>query len=100
MNDSELKIASALSGNKGFPTVYGGGKHEESPFIIMQHLGLNLFELIKRNKNYFCTKTVISIGINLISLVETMHGKGFIHCDIKPDNVMIGDYKNLMEEMN
>ena len=100
MNDSEYEIASALSGNKGFPTVYGGGKHEESPFIIMQHLGINLFELIKRNKEYFCTKTVISIGINLISLVETMHGKGFIHCDIKPDNVMIGDYKNLMEEMN
>ena len=100
MNDSELRIATALSGNKGFPCVYGDGKHEDSPYIIMQLLGLNLFDLIKRNKKYFCTKTAVSIGISLISLVETMHGKGFIHCDIKPDNIMIGDYKNQQEEMN
>ena len=100
MNDSELRIATTLSGNKGFPYVYGDGKHEDSPYIIMQLLGLNLFDLIKRNKKYFCTKTAVSIGISLISLVETMHGKGFIHCDIKPDNIMIGDYKNQQEEMN
>ena len=100
MNDIELRIATKLSGNKGFPYVYGDGKHEDSPYIIMQLLGLNLFDLIKRNKKYFCTKTAVSIGISLISLVETMHGKGFIHCDIKPDNIMIGDYKNQQEEMN
>lgn len=29
-----------------------------------------------------------------------MHDKGYIHCDIKPDNIMIGNYKRDLAEMN
>ena len=27
-----------------------------------------------------------------MDLLEVFHDEGFIHCDIKPDNIMIGDY--------
>jgi serine/threonine protein kinase len=32
---------------------------------------------------------VLKIGINLLDQVELMHSSGFMHCDIKIDNVMI-----------
>ena len=28
----------------------------------------------------------------MIELLRQMHNVGFIHCDIKPDNILIGDY--------
>lgn len=43
---------------------------------------------------------MVSIGIGLVDLIERMHDKGYIHCDIKPDNIMIGDFKSELSEMN
>ena len=100
MNDNEYKIAMVMSGTQGFPTIYGKGMLDELPFIIIQQLGLTINDLIRRNKQHFGTKTVVSIGIALLDLIERMHDKGYIHCDVKPDNIMIGDYKNELKEMN
>jgi serine/threonine protein kinase len=36
----------------------------------------------------------------MVDLLETFHGKGYIHCDLKPDNIMIGDFKENLENMN
>ena len=92
MNDNEYNIAMVMSGTQGFPTIYGKGMLDELPFIVMQQLGLTMYDLIRRNNKHFGTKTVVSIGIALINLIERMHDKGFIHCDIKPDNIMIGNF--------
>ena len=100
MNDNEYNIGMVMSGTQGFPTIYGKGMLDELPFIILQQLGLTINDLIRRNKQHFCTKTVVSIGIALLDLIERMHDKGYIHCDVKPDNIMIGDYKNELNEMN
>jgi serine/threonine protein kinase len=32
------------------------------------------------------------MGIKLVDLLEVFHDQGFLHCDIKPDNIMIGDF--------
>jgi len=42
----------------------------------------------------------MTMGIELISLLEKLHSIGYIHCDIKPDNIMIGDYSKCPREMN
>jgi casein kinase 1 len=36
----------------------------------------------------------------MVDLLETFHGKGYIHCDLKPDNIMIGDFKEDLKNMN
>lgn len=33
---------------------------------------------------------VLQIGIQLVDIVERLHGSGFVHSDIKPDNVLFG----------
>lgn len=89
-----------MSGVKGFPKVFASGFLSEQPYIIQQKLGLTLNELLKKNRKHFSLKTVLTIGICLIDLIKKFHDKGFIHNDIKPDNIMIGDYKTEFSEMN
>ena len=48
---------------------------------------------MKINKSHFTPKCILNIGIELINLLEKLHLKGYIHCDIKPDNIMIGDFE-------
>jgi len=66
----------------------------------MEKLGLSIKDILKRNKKHFTVKCIMSLGIELISLLEKLHSLGYIHCDIKPDNIMIGDYSKGPLEMN
>ena len=45
-------------------------------------------------------KTVTSIGMVMVDLLEKLHDMGYIHNDIKPDNIMTGDFKMDRAEMN
>ena len=91
MNKNEYKVAKAMSEFKGFPKVYGEGIHEGQPYIILEKLGPSIDDLLCRIHGQFSLLTIMNIGISLINLIEKMHDKGFIHCDLKPDNVLIGD---------
>ena len=55
---------------------------------------------MSKNKKHFSIKTVMTIGACLIDLLQKFHEEGYVHCDIKPDNIMIGDFKNEFSEMN
>ena len=60
----------------------------------MELLGLSLKDILKRSKKHFSTKCVMTIGIQMLDRLEKFHDEGFIHCDIKPDNILIGNYTN------
>ena len=49
---------------------------------------------MKKKNSHFSIKCVVSLSLRLIDLLEKLHQIGYIHCDIKPENIMIGDYKN------
>lgn len=94
MNDNEYEISKMISdlNMEGFPKVYSQGLIQNQPYIIMEKLGLSLKDILKRNKRHFSVKCILTIGIKLIMLMQKLHDTGYIHCDIKPDNIMIGDY--------
>ena len=103
MNKSELKITQHMSnlGIKGFPKVFSSGiLSENQHYIVLELLGLSIKDILKKNKRRFSIKCVMAMGIQLLDLLEKFHGEGFIHCDFKPENIMIGNYVKDPKAMN
>ena len=88
----EYKILRYLSGGIGIPKVYSFGKvsnEDNSYYLVQQLLGNNLTQELIKFKNKFPKQLYINLGIQMISRIEFLHSKGFIHCDLKPENFVI-----------
>ena len=56
----------------------------------MEFMGPNLEELFGYCNNKFGVKTVLMLADQMISRIEYIHSKNYIHRDIKPQNYLIG----------
>ena len=57
----------------------------------MELLGPDLYELFtKICKRRFTLKTVLMLAEQMIETIEFIHSKGYVHDDLKPDNIWMG----------
>lgn len=57
--------------------------------IVMDLLGPSLESLLSKHKK-FGLKTIISLAIKMLEVIRYVHGCGYIHRDLKPDNFVVG----------
>ena len=93
MNNSEFHVMRHMNNKKveGFPKVHSKGTYQNQPYIILEQLGPSAHDLLKRRKKLFSIKCVLSIGLQILDLLEKLHDQGFLHGDLKPDNVLTGN---------
>ena len=58
-------------------------------FIIMPEKGLNLESLFIRRKMNFTQGQVYSLGLQILDILEQVHGAGYIYNDLKLDNFLL-----------
>jgi serine/threonine protein kinase len=86
----ENRIAEALTGAPGFPTVYQTGIWQNRAFLAMELLGAPLSVIEDTEKMNLMT--VLDIADQVILRIQALHQQQFVHRDIKPANFLLGDY--------
>jgi len=87
---AEAKAAARLS-HPNIVTVYDFGFDAGYLFIVMEYIkGYDLKTLI-RKRGIFSQKEAINLMIQACEGLEYAHQAGIIHCDVKPQNLIISD---------
>jgi len=86
----ESKLYLALQGGVGIPNVHWCGTQGNYNIMIIDLLGPSLEDLFNFCKRKFNLKTVVMLGDQMISRIEFIHSRNFLHRDIKPDNFLTG----------
>lgn len=86
---NESRILTKLKGLKGVPTLFWSGKKPQSDdrALIMTYLGSDLQTHLTKLRS-FSLKTVLMCGVQLVKVLQSVHNKGIVHRDIKPDNIL------------
>lgn len=73
-----------------FPKLLANGHLEDKflNYIVMPRYDIDLERLFQIYKRKFKLETVVTIGIQMIERLETMHNCGLVHNDLKPQNIM------------
>nr|WFL37650.1 casein kinase I isoform alpha [Dugesia japonica] len=89
----ESKVYKFLQDGVGIPRIrwYGfDGVKNQYNALVMDLLGPSLEDLFNFCGRRFTMKTVLMLAEQMLTRVEFIHSKNFIHRDIKPDNFLMG----------
>lgn len=90
----ETRIYKLLNGEIGIPNCYGYFIDDDFNCLVMDLLGKSLESYHTIAPQVFDVPTVATLAYQMISRVQFLHSKGFIHQDIKPDNFVVGPGKD------
>lgn len=102
MLEKEKKIMEIIPKDLPFPKIYYKNINEVGNIIIESLCGPSLNKLYNFCNNKFDIITVSNIAIDIISSLEILHNTGYLHLDIKDDNIVIllQDFKKAKDQIS
>ena len=87
----ESRVLQNLKDVVGVPRIHDFGFEGDFNYMVMDYCGYSLSTLLSICGGKFSLKTVCSLAIHLITILETVHNKYILHRDIKPENFLFFD---------
>jgi len=95
--DAEVKVFQNLQSQEskllGIPILVDSGVHRGQPYFAMELLGSTLtkaFRCLVKNPLQLRWRALRVIGRLVIRRLRYLHVGGYVHCDISPENVLLG----------
>ena len=85
----ESNIYDSLNNLPDFPTKYYYGNYKTFRVLVIDKLGDSLKKMFQKNNRIFNINTVANIAVQLLYRLENLHKTGWLHQDIKPENILI-----------
>lgn len=97
---NEFSLEAQVTGQLDHPNivpVYDFGAGDKSPFMVMKWIaGKSLSQLLRSEREPGRgpdqLKTFVQILLRVCDALSFAHSRGVIHCDLKPENLMVGDH--------
>ena len=86
----EAKLYRILAGGVGIPNVFWYGVEGEFNAMVLDLLGPSLEDVFHSHGREFSLKTVLMCADQMLTRIEYVHTKNFLHRDVKPDNFLLG----------
>lgn len=88
--EHEAKLLRRKLTHRGIPKVLDCKRERERYVVVMELLGPSIFHLVREKLKKPSLDTLYRTLYQGIKILRYIHRKGYIHTDIKPDNVLLG----------
>ena len=87
--ERELQVISAINkkNSSGFPKIHSVLTEAGESSVVMNYLGQSLSHLLHCDR--LSKADILRIGVQTLGFLKRMHIAGYVHCDMRPENIMV-----------